>query len=241
MYLAHLLPSKFNFCIGILAVAIPTGGIVSVDFDHLIGNPRTYKGKHVSVTGVAQVDGTSFTLFQPPHRELSRTIFVGQKVGKPHYNHLDNHWVKITGIVDTDERNIFACKVFLENVDALPRPPVPSIRVFCVVLNEGPATVRVELVNKAGNESTDMTLSPGEIHKTAVVEGQAKVYTPSESLFTGKLLSSCVVPSEKLAPEFFDSSTRTFYFRIRNGKIALVRPQEATTLKKRWQELEKQQ
>ena len=241
MYLAHLLQNKLSLSIGVLAIVVPAGGSVSVDFKQLIENPRVYQGKRVSVIGVAEVDGISFVLFQPPRRELSQKIFVGQKLGKPRYNHLNNHWVKITGIADNDEKKIFACKIFLENVQPLPRPPVKGVDAYGVFLNEGPTPVELELFNKAGQLVASATMSPGEIHKTAIVEGQAKIHTATESLLTGRLLSSYPIGSEKSAPEFFESSSRTFYFRIKDGEIVLVRPSDATEVKKRWEQLDKQQ
>jgi hypothetical protein len=233
MYLAHLLQNKLSLCIGVIAIAVPAGGSVSVDFKQLIENPRVYQGKRVSVIGVAEVDGISFVLFQPPRRELSQKIFVGQKLGEPRYNHLNNHWVKITGIADIDEQKVFAGKIFLENVQPLPRPPVKGVDVYGVFVNEGPTPVELELFNRAGQLIASATMSPGEIHTTAIVEGQARIYTPAESLFTGKLLSSCPIGSEKSAPEFFENSSRTFYFRIKDAKIALLHPRDATALKKR--------
>jgi hypothetical protein len=238
-FLDRLLQSKLNFCFGLLAIAVPSGGSTSVDFSQLITHAPAYKGKRVSVTGVAEVNGISFVLFEPPRRDLSQKIFVGQKLGPPRYDHLNNHWVNVTGIVDTDEEKVFACKIFLEKVRPLDRPPVKGVDVYGVFFNEGPETVQLELFNKAGNESTEITLPPGGIDRMVIAEGLAKVYTPSESFFSGKLLSSCPVPSETSAREFFEQASRTFYFQIRNGKITLLHPRNATILKKRWQALEK--
>ncbi len=241
MYLAHLLQSKLRVCVGLLAIAIPTGPGLSVNFRQLIDNPRAYQGKRVSVVGVAEVDGTSFVLFEPPRRELSQKIFVGQKLGKPRYNQLNNHWVKITGIADTDQSKVFACKIFLENLQPLDRAPVKGVDVYGLFLNDGPSTVELELFDKSGQLAASATLSPSEVYHAAITEGEARVYTPSESLSSGRLLSRCSIGSEKSAADFFDTSSRTFYFRIKDGKVILVRPTEAIPLKKRWERLEKRQ
>lgn len=197
----------------------------------LIQSPASYEGKHVTVTGVAIVDGVSFTLFQPPHREISRSIAVVQKLGPPRYNALDNHWVEVKGVLDTSRRGSwdFACRIYLERVRRLDRPPIKGVETYGIFFNNGPGLVKLDLANRLGNEHTEITLARDEIEKTAVAEGIAKIFSVS-----GAELSQCKIPSEKSAPELFDASTRTFYFRIHNGSIALVKPDVAGDLKTRW-------
>lgn len=204
-------------------------------FNDIVQSPSSYEGKEVTITGVAHVDGVSFTLFQPPDREISRSIAVVQKIGPPLYNALNNHWVEVRGILDASRRGSwdFACRIYLEAVRPVDRPPIKGIETYGIFLNEGPGLVKLDLSNRLGNEHTEIRLAPDGIEKTEVVEGIAKIFSVS-----GAELSQCEIPSEKSAPGFFDASGRTFYFRIHNGSIALVRPDVAGDLKRRWTRVE---
>lgn len=212
---------------------------MSVDLQQLLEKNEAYKGKRVCVIGVAEVDGISFTLFQPPRRELRRMIVVDRKHGRPSYDQLNNHWVKITGIANIDPEKIFAGRLLLERVEALPRPPIKEVKTYGIFFNEGSDTIRLDVVNKAGNENDSMTLSPGDVLKTVIAEGTARVSLPSTTAFPGQALSACGVPTETSASDLFEESTRTFYFRVRDGRISVVKPQEAQTAKKRWEEIER--
>lgn len=210
-----------------------------VDLQQLLEKTEAYKGKRVCVIGVAEVDGISFALFQPPRRELHRMIVVDRKHGRPRYDRLNNHWVKITGIVHIDPEKIFACRLLLENVETLARPPIKEVKIYGIFFNEGPDTIRLDVVNKARNENDSMTLSPGDVLKTVIVEGTAKLSLPSTAASPGPVLSACAVPTERSASDFFEESTRTFYFRVWDGRISLVKPQQARKAKKRWEEIER--
>jgi hypothetical protein len=114
-----------------------------------------------------------------------------------------------------------------------------ELKVFGIFLNEGPTAVQLEVFDQRNNITASKLLSPGEIEKIPLVDGTARVYTPSDSLFSGKLLSRCPVGPQRSASQFFESSSSAFYFRIKRGKITPVRPQDAVSLKAKWQELEK--
>jgi hypothetical protein len=115
--------------------------------------------------------------------------------------------------------------------------PPKKLEMYGIFCNDGPITVRVEISNWRGNEKTEMILAAHEITKTVIVKGMAKVYTPTDRLSSGKLLSTMTVPEGTSALQFFETSTRTFYFRIRNGRIGLVRPNEA--MRRQWEALER--
>lgn len=230
---SHLNKYILYLCLTAVPIAVCASS-PAVSFDEFVRNPGAYQGRRISVVGIAEVDGISFTLFQPPHREVSRSIFVGQKLGRPRYNQLNDHWVKVTGIAAVDEQKTFAAKIFLDRVDALRRPPIRGVKIFGIFFNEGPTSIHIELVNEAGNESTKLVLRPDGIEKTIVATGAARVVNPA-----GRVLSECPIESEY--SEFFELSDRTFYFRIKDGRISLVQPRNATTIKKRWGEIEKAQ
>lgn len=210
--------------IAIITLVVSTAPCLSLDFKELTTQPDRYKGQCVSVSGVAAVDGPSFTLWQPPKREVR--IFVGQRLGKPKYNALNNHWVRLTGFADVDDRGIFTCKVFLTSVRALPGRPLPDKKTYGVFHNDGPGTIRVFTTSKADNDEISMTLSPGETHRLAIVEGVARVYDLSN-----KVISKCIVPSADLAGGSLEEATRNLYFRISYGKIVLVSPKQALDIK----------
>jgi hypothetical protein len=156
----------------------------------------------------------------------------------PNYDHLNNHWVKVTGVVHIDQERLFACRIVLEDIEVLARQSVKGVRVYGIFFNEGPETIRLDIMNRPGNERDSMTLSPGDVLKTVVVEGTANVSRPSSAASPGPALSTCHMPTETSAPDFFEESTRTFYFRVADGRIKLVKPQQARAAKARWREIE---
>jgi hypothetical protein len=206
--------------------------IISLSFDQLARNPGAYRGKEVSVIGVAEVDGTSFTLFQPPHRDVSHSIFIGVPVGPPRYDNLNNHWVRLTGVVEADEEGIFRAKIFMNRVEALHRSPVPEVKTYAIFTNQSSTNVQIELFDKSGKKTSKIILARGGIEKTAISDGNAKLLDQS-----GRLLSEITVESEH--SKFLDPSNRSFYFRINDGKIERTMPRNASDIKARWDDLSK--
>jgi hypothetical protein len=211
---------------------------VTVDFDNLVRNPAAYEGRCVSITGVTDGDGLNFTLFRPTDRDPNRSVLVFQKREPPRYRLRDGHWVKVSGIVAIDKAGLFACRLLLENLKALRRTPVPGVRTFGILANEGPETVQIEMINKTGNEMSQMTLEPGDINKTEITEGKFRVLTGSNSSFPSKLLSISALPTVHSASKYFEKSIRTFYFTLRDGKVTLLKPRRATTMRDRWETIE---
>lgn len=212
---------------------------IPVEFAELTARIGTYVGKRVCVTGLAGVDGISFTLSAPSRLKMREVIAVDRHRNMPNYDRLNNHWVKVTGIVYIDQEKLFACRISLEDIEVLARQSAKGVRIYGIFFNEGPDTVRLDVVNKAENENDSMTLSAGDVLKIVIVEGIVKVSLPSTAAFPSPALSTCIVPTEKSEPEFFEESTRTFYFRVANGRVALVKPQQARVPKERWREIER--
>lgn len=211
---------------------------VAVDFDHLVRDPAAYEGRCVSITGVTDGDGLNFTLFRPPDRDPHRAILVFQKREPPRYGLRDGHWVKVSGIVAIDETRLFACRLLLENLKTLRRTPVPGVRIFGIFANEGPETVQIEMINKTGNEMAQITLAPGDINKTEITEGKFRILTGSTSSVPGKVLSISALPTVHSASKYFERSTRTFYFALREGKVTPLKPKKATAMRDRWETVE---
>jgi hypothetical protein len=212
----------------------------TVELEQVTSDPSAYQNSQVCVTGVTEGDGINFVLFQPPHRQPNRTILVVNKQRGPRYNPVDGHWSKICGTVTADDRGMFACKLFLETAQAVPRRPIAGRRIFGVFENAGPETIEIETTNEPGDSSAIMTLGPGDITKTVIeTPGTAKIFAMSPELSRAKLLTTFTLPTVESSPNKFEKSTRTFYFSLRGGKVSLLRPTKATTMRKRWEALEK--
>jgi hypothetical protein len=101
--------------------------------------------------------------------------------------------------------------------------------VLAIYFNEGARLVEIDILSKDRREGTNIPLSAGRIDRAVISEGRMMVYAPAKEMAKRKLLSSITTPSPKSSPEFFDKMMRSFYFRIVDGKIRLVRPQDLTT------------
>jgi hypothetical protein len=108
-----------------------------------------------------------------------------------------------------------------------------SARTIAVFLNGGPRTVQINVVSADGKETTVMTLSPDQIGSSVTVAGEARIYAPSKNMMSGRLLSSCSVPSPDAARRFFEESSGTFFFRIARDKVKLIAPRDLTVGERR--------
>ena len=100
--------------------------------------------------------------------------------------------------------------------------------VLGTYLNEGRSLIEVELITRDGREATTIPLSPGRIDRALIRDGKTMIYTPSDESGNRRLIYTIATPTPRTAPQFFERSTRTFYFRIIAGKISLVRPRDLT-------------
>jgi len=229
--------TKLSFLLALVGLS-SASACVHLDLERLIENPRAYEGKRVCVVGVTEGDGVDFAFFKPPHRESSRSILVYQRRDARLYELEDGHWVRLKGIVVPDETGQFACKLLLERLQRLDRRPVPGRRIFGMFENAGPDSVRLVKVNDAENQMFHMTLAPGDIDKTVITDGKIGVFALSPDSSPVRLLSVYPIPASNSAPNYFDKSTQTFYFRVANGTISPVRPDKAQRMRKRWNSLQ---
>ena len=234
----HLGMTRLILLMGTLGIAGILPGM-TVELDQLTRNPTAYENTDVCVTGVTEGDGINFVLFRPSYRQAKRTILVVNKQEGPRYSPVDGHWAKICGRVTADERGMFACKLVLETAEAVHKNPIAGRRVFGVFKNEGPETVEIQMTNGAGDSTTIMTLSSGDIERTVITSGKAKIFAVSNDLAPTKLLSSFTMPTVKSSAVNFERSTRTFYFSLKDGKMSLLEPNKATGMRKRWEALKK--
>jgi hypothetical protein len=235
--LRHLWIIRLTLFIGTLGITPVLPGM-TVELEQLTSDPSAYRNSSVCVTGVTEGDGINFVLFRPPHRQANRTILVVNKQEGQRYNPVDGHWATICGTVTADERGIFACKLILETAETVQKRPVAGRRTFGVFENTGPETVEIETINDAGDSSAIMTLRPGDITKTVITPGKAKIFALSNDLSRTRLLSTFTLPTVKSSANYFERSTRTFYFRLRAGTMSLLKRDKATEMRKRWEALE---
>lgn len=198
------------------------------DFGQVINDPREVDGKRVSLVGIAQIEGNRFALYQDAQAaskgQLSRAVFVRQRIDGPRYDQFNNHWLKVTGIVDAEQHGplggSYACEIFLERIQPLPRPPLQDSTIYALFRNETRNPVTVEASWQGGYAK--FNLGPGGINSVAIREGRVVVTTSS-----GKPVAKGNLVSLRSGQRYFDSDRRTFYYRITDGRVELVPLSEA--------------
>jgi hypothetical protein len=234
----HLWIIRLTLLLGTLGVArvLPSA---TVELEQITSDPSAYHDSDVCVTGVTEGDGINFVLFRPPHRQANRSILVVNRQEGSRYRPLDGHWSKICGTVTADDSGLFACKLVLETARPVQRRPIAGRRIFGIFENAGPDTIEIEITNEAEDTSAIMTLRPGDITKTVISPGKGKIFELANDLSRTKLLSTFMLPTVKWSANYFERSTRTFYFSSRGGKVSLLRPNKAATMRERWKAMEK--
>jgi hypothetical protein len=102
-------------------------------------------------------------------------------------------------------------------------------QVYGVFFNEGRSAVQLNIINLKKKSAGIGSLSAGETTIIDLRNGdEARVYTPSKDMLSGRLLSTCPLPIPSSSPEYFENATRTFYFRIVGGKVVLLKPRDLT-------------
>jgi hypothetical protein len=122
--------------------------------------------------------------------------------------------------------------LFLSGLAEAAPPAARKSKVIGTYLNEGPHSIELNVISKDGADTSIINLWVGRIARVVITEGWTKVYTPSESMASRRLLSTRATPTPESAPEFFEKKSRTFYFRVVGGKVTLVRPQDLTVKEK---------
>ena len=107
-----------------LALSLLTAAAAELPLDSLLAHPKKYDRQRITVSGFARVDGESFVLYcdaTSAKRLDTRALSVAQRRGQPLHDHLNNHWVIATGIVDSKAHGLwgFPCELFLEEAHAV--------------------------------------------------------------------------------------------------------------------------
>lgn len=105
---------------------------------------------------------------------------------------------------------------------------------IAVFINEGRAGIQVNVVSEDKTDKTVLPLHPKQIERTLFKRGQVELYAASEDMVSGRLLFTQRLPTPNTAPEFMEKPTRTFYFRVADGKITLVKPVDLTSKERKW-------
>lgn len=200
-----------------------TGSSRSVTFKQLANDARAYHKQHVSLTGVAFVQGKSFILFQdreaaknysgPPKSLLVLPREDAPTYGNDQYN---DRWVQITGVVDADEhgRWNFPCAILLEGIHGLSGPVVIRKTTYVVLKNETSRAVEVHLFNSS-NKYARFDLDPGGVEGVPAQNGRVEVTTAN-----GKALAEA--PVDVNAKSRVSAGVRALYFRIQDRRIETV-------------------
>jgi hypothetical protein len=107
-----------------LTLSLLTAAAAELPLDSLLAHPKKYDRQRVTVSGFARVDGESFVLYRDAtsaKRLDTRALSVAQRRGQPLHDHLNNHWVIATGIVDSKVHGLwgFPCELLLEEAHAV--------------------------------------------------------------------------------------------------------------------------
>ena len=116
-------------CISV-ALAATAKGIPASDFEQIVKNAKKFNGKRVTLVGLAEIGGSEFFLY-PDVQSAKRgenAIFVYANIlNENPYEKFNNHWLRITGIVDTGIRpplGVGECSIVLEQLKLLRRHPI---------------------------------------------------------------------------------------------------------------------
>lgn len=218
-----------------LALIATTGSAVRAsDFEELLKNPKTFNGRRVTLVGLAEIGGSEFFLY-PDVQSAKRgenAIFVDAHIlNENPYEKLNNHWLRITGIVDTGIRpplGVGACSISLERVEPLSNPPLADSSIKGVFKNDTTITIDVKFSTPTG-DGYIVNLPPGHVSKPSTISAGAVAVTAKsgEPVAQGDLV---IRPAPN---QYFDSENRTYYYRIKHGSITPVVAREASNWRKK--------
>jgi hypothetical protein len=109
-----------------------------------------------------------------------------------------------------------------------------DLKAIAVFINEGRAEIQVNVISADKKDKTILPLRPGTIERTLFVGGQVELRTSSKDIVSGRLLFTRLLPTPMTAPEFMEKGTRTFYFRVVDEKIVLMKPTDLTSKERKW-------
>ena len=191
-------------------------------------NPKMFNGKRVTLVGLADIGGSEFFLYPDVQsaKHGENAIFVDAHIFNDNpCEKFNNHWLKITGVVDTGIRpplGVGECSIVLEQLKVLPRSPLRDDSVRGVFKNSTGYTIDIKLPTPTGDDYA--TRIAPETATAALIISNGKVTVTKKS---GETIAKGTLNPKAIAPEYFDPNRKTFYYRIENGRIIPVLPGEA--------------
>jgi hypothetical protein len=108
-------------------------------------------------------------------------------------------------------------------------PSPRSKAIYGVFFNESRGALQLNIVNPRKKDTSIATIRGGNMELAVLHAGDlAKIYTSSTDMLSGPLLASYPIPNPDRTPEFFETSSRTFYFRLVGRNIVLLKPADLT-------------
>jgi hypothetical protein len=137
--------------------------------------------------------------------------------------------------VSPSHTKISAAVVWLLVLSALSEAPAAGREtgVIAVFINEAHTNVQIDVVSEDKKDKTILPLHPRQMERTASSRGHVELRTASKDIASGRLLFSRSMPTPISAPDFMERRTRTFYFRVVDAKILLVKPKDLTVEERR--------
>lgn len=212
-----------NYWLLILNVLF-TATSFAVEFKELVRNPRAYHRQKVTITGVARIQGLTFELYGSPAdakqlTDAKQALLISIATDGPRYDQLDNRWVVIKGVVNAEKHGNwgYPCVIFLDSVEPLPVRPAgkPFKNITGVFRNEDPTEIKVLLFDQAGKTYAEFSISPQGINGTGIRKGTAEVRGPN-----GRIVARHRVLTSQHHLPYRNGDDETYYFRIRDGRIA---------------------
>ena len=222
-----------SISVALALLAATANGIPVSDFEQLVKIAKKFNGKRVTVVGLAEIGGSEFFLY-PDVQSAKRgenAIFVDAHIlNENSYQKFNNHWLKITGIVDTGIRpplRVGECSIVLERLKLLPLRPLRDDSVRGVFRNSTGQTIDIRVPTPTGYAYA-MRIAPSTATEAMVIS-HGKVTVTKKS---GQTVAKGTLSWKDIADEYFDRNSRTFYYRIRDGRITPVLPREAKNWRK---------
>jgi hypothetical protein len=197
------------------------------DFERLLTSPHAFHHKRVSLTGVAHIYGDEFFLYQNAYTakksDPSQAVLIVPNRNKSLYEKLNNHWVKVTGIVDATAHGLLGsvpCEITPTNVTVVSGPSLEDQDVYAVFRNETDKIVNLRAPAPGGY--ADVDLKPGQVSTFVIAKGTAVVHVES-----GKAQSKTELMSSRIPKPYLISGKQTYYYKITKDKIEIVSAKDA--------------
>jgi hypothetical protein len=209
----------------ILVIGSERASIASLnDFSRVLTDAKALDGKRVTLKGVVDLYSYGFFLCAnaTPKGEpdLSKSVFVVGDIAQHLPDKMNRHWVSVTGIVDAAAHGPWGeqpCQIKVEGVKPLTVPPLEEHGTFGIFRNETASTLTVKISGPNGYRTSD--LAPGDI----IIDGIDDKNEAVANDAAGNMVARYNLV-DRPTGRYFDSSNRTYYFRITDHRFERVLP-----------------